>query len=65
MNPYRTAFLFCKTGTYVSFTYKIVLARTHVSAAESTHEKKSNEDEEHPYRNGVVGPPPVKVLQGS
>jgi len=62
MESYRTAFLFRRTGTYVSRIYVLVLARPRGRPAESTHEKKSNEDEEHPHGNNMVGPPPVKVL---
>jgi hypothetical protein len=62
VSPYRIAFSFSRTGTYVSRIYVIVLARLHSSAAEGTHEEKSNEDDEHPYGNGMIGPSPVKVL---
>ena len=59
------AFFFSKTGTYVSFIYATVFVRSNSSAVESTHEKKSNEDYKHPYCDGIIGPPPVKVLSST
>ena len=64
-SPYRIAFLFSRTGTYVSRTYVIVSVKPHTNAAESTHEKESNEDGEYPYSKNMVGPPPVKVLESA
>jgi len=47
--PYRRAFLFSRTGTYVSLIYAIASVGPHDGAAKDAHEKKSNEDGEHPY----------------
>ena len=59
------AFLFSRTGTYVSRTYEIVSARSHSSATESTYKEKGNEDDKHPYSKNMVSPSPVKVLSSA
>ena len=64
-NTYRTAFLFSKIGTYVSLICAIVSTRPRGSATGSTHEKKSNEDDEHPDCSDMICPPPVEVLQST
>lgn len=62
MDPYLIAFFLSRTGTYVSRTYIIILARPHGNAGERSHEKKSNENNKYPDNNDIKGPPPVKVL---
>ena len=64
-DTYRTAFLFNKIGTYVSLIYAIVSTRPRSSATGSTHEKESNEDDEHPDCSDMICPPPAEVLQST
>ena len=57
------AFFFNRTGTKVSRTYVFLLASPYENTGGSTHEEKTDENNEYPNDEEIERPPPIEVLE--